>query len=240
MNTLESVSFSKFNSAEKYTFTTEATAIVKPIAAEDDYLTAHISKAEDSIARVVSLKTITAASEFTGSIGDADDMQDGYLRTAKTALEANVAMADFYPEKAKASALVLGLMDKRTNDLYYGNNVSQQGEIDALFEDIDSPVNSDAVQGSGIAPIFEKIREVNGILKVKIEARRNEKGGNSTITEENAIMGYHMNCILSYIDGHCALGTEQFDLIVTPLNDLITDIMGRNRARRTRKEKQAS
>ncbi len=240
MNTIQPVSFSRLNSGELYTFNSESSTILKPLAQTDEYVGEHLTCVDDSIARVVQLKTITAASEFSGGIEDADDEQDTLLITAKGTLKANIKMAAFFPAKAEASERTLALMNKRSKDLYYGNYTTQQGEIDALFEDFAPEEVQADLNESQVAPIFARIAEVNAIFKVKTEQRRNESTPTTTLRDESRIQRYHMSRILDYIDGRCAINSEGFRDVAIPLNDLIADMMGRYRARSTRQKNQSN
>ncbi len=240
MNAIKTISLSRLTVNELSRTGTSLTSITESLMT-DAYIARQVHEITGSLSTVRKIKSTDLASGFTDGIHDTDHDVDELLPMIEDDLKSSVNKKRFFKAKGESAERILKLIALRDRKkLFYGGYTDQGEEIRTLFSDLFSPEYDAHREASGAAPLFDTLKERFTTLSELLQARLDEDSMPSTQREQKRILRYRIEKLISYIDTNIVDKVEGFEAIHTPLNELITDVMGEYKARVTRKENQGN
>lgn len=238
MNEIEELRMSLLSTNELSKTGESLVSITKPLHG-DVYVDRQNTKITESVDILTTIPSTPQGSDLTESINGVDNEIDRLLPLLENTLKANVEQYAFFQEKAQASSQLLkvfGLCDRKK--LLYGGYADQGAEIAKLFKHILTDELATIRETSGTAPIWMALEKWNEKLKELLELRLNEGKLPTTTKDQRRKLKFRINNLLTYLNANIVDGVEGFDVVQTPVNELITDVMSAVRARKTRKSNQ--
>jgi len=237
MNVIEPLSLSKLPTGLLQNASTRLVSIVEPLEPNHPVIARQSSEIKSAAGMLVEIDRTPRASDVTGTINADDGDIDSLLPMIINNLESSIEMKQFNKEKGEAAETQLKLIDQRDRKaLLHGGFVDQGKELTSLLADILDPSNDESRIASGIDQMVQLVNTKFESLQINLERRLNEGNLKSTTTEQKKILRYRMDRLLAYIDVNVVDNVEGFEAVKTPVNELITEIMGLYRAKVTRKE----
>lgn len=235
MNNIHDLSLSKLNSLNLRTFCGKLIELIAQITAADQFLARQVMVLDKALKVVVDIDNTPLGSNETPEIKATDAVFDKLLVNCRDALNLNVEMNEPGTPKHDSSKALLALLSKRTSALYYGGYAAQGSEFESLAAELFLPVNDKSRKDSELDPFFEKLKTTYAKLKQLLTARLSEGNLPTTLKDQKEVLRFRVNAILTHIDTEIEDKVPGVLAVQTPINELITEIMGHHRSAETRK-----
>lgn len=237
MNKLKPLSQSLLSASQLQFIAIQTMDITKSLAEIDPYIKKQHDSMNESNSTIEKIYAYSRINEKTAELASADDMQDDVLFGIRDYLKGLIALARFDTGKSEAAKKILSHMESYGHGLFYGGHEKQAALIPAFISSLKTPEFAPSVEKATISHLIDGLtmaqKSVHDLYHEKLQANNKP---DSTLTEEKKALRYRINSLFTYLDTNINDGVEGFTSLETPLNLLITDVMGQFRAQQTRKE----
>lgn len=238
MNKLKPLSQSLLSASQLQRIATQTMIITQPLVESDPFIKKQHEELTESSNNIDKIYAYSSINKKTEELLEADDMMDNIITGIRDYLKGLISLHLFEPAKASAAETILEHMDSYGPKLFYGGYEKQAALIPAFVKSVKDEEFAPMLTTAGIAHLIDGLdlssQKVIRLYQEKLQASQRP---DSTMAEEKKILRYRINGLLSYLDVNIVDQVDAFVPMETPLNELITDVMGQLRAKQTRKEK---
>lgn len=236
MSAIEDLSLSQMTTNELSTTGSSLVTIITPLR-DDTFIDRVATRIMTTVEQYSMIPGTPQAKEDSSNIQGMDAEIDRILPMLETTLKANVEQFAYFREKALASKELLKgfeLCDRR--ELMYGNYANQEAQLNKLFSHVLADSMTANREASGTAPIWTALKKWNDKLRELLVKRLNSGKLEVTSKDVRRELKYRIEGMLSYLEMNITDEIEGFPAVQDSVNELIAEVMGKVRARKTRKE----
>ncbi len=236
MHAIKSIPLSKLTPKELDFTAKLLITMVQSFVPDHPFIARQVHCLELSLQALQKVYGMSRKSEYTKIIKQHDSEIDAVLPLIMHTLENNIKAENYFPHKANASKDLLELFRIRNRrQLFHGGYTAQASEMGSLLKGLLHPSQDQNRVESGVEVMVIHLKDNFKALQEAQTARLKEENYPTTQKEQGEILCFRLQNLLTYINANVVDEVDRFDTLKIPVNELITDIVSRVRARQTRK-----